>query len=175
MKEKLQEYALIAEIISAIAVVAGLVFVGLQIRQSTEQNALNTRALEAAAYQDLIGQILEINTTALADKELAELVVRIFERDLSAVDEDPRVFVLLQTLGRHADMACFQYQKGLISKERLGSAMAIYLALVYRPFGRDHPTVQGLMNTTPGFGECIDIIESLAGISAPNGLSAETP
>ena len=29
MKEKLQEYALIAEIISAIAVVAGLIFVGL--------------------------------------------------------------------------------------------------------------------------------------------------
>lgn len=28
MKEKLQEYALIAEIISALAVVAGLVFVG---------------------------------------------------------------------------------------------------------------------------------------------------
>lgn len=44
MKEKLQEYALVAEIISALAVVAGLVFVGLEINQSTEQNALNTRA-----------------------------------------------------------------------------------------------------------------------------------
>jgi hypothetical protein len=54
MKEKLQEYALIAEIISALAVVAGLVFVGLEIRQSTAQAEMNTRAIETAAYQDLI-------------------------------------------------------------------------------------------------------------------------
>ena len=31
MKEKLQEYAFVAEIISAIAIVASLIFVGMQI------------------------------------------------------------------------------------------------------------------------------------------------
>jgi len=37
MKEKLQEYALIAEIISGIAIVISLVFVGIQIQQGTEE------------------------------------------------------------------------------------------------------------------------------------------
>jgi hypothetical protein len=75
MKEKLQEYALIAEIISALAVVAGLIFVGLEINQSTEQSALNTRALETAAYQDLIAQILAINTAYDTDPYLSNLAI----------------------------------------------------------------------------------------------------
>lgn len=37
MKQRLQEYALIAEIISAVAVLAGLIFVGLEISQSTDK------------------------------------------------------------------------------------------------------------------------------------------
>ena len=43
MKEKLQEYALIAEIISAIAIVLSLIFVGLQVRQGSEATDANTR------------------------------------------------------------------------------------------------------------------------------------
>ena len=41
MKEKLQEYALIAEIISAICIVLSLIFVGLEIEQSTKQSRIN--------------------------------------------------------------------------------------------------------------------------------------
>ena len=42
MKEKLQEYALIAEIIGGIAIVASLLFVGVQINQ-------NNKLIEASA------------------------------------------------------------------------------------------------------------------------------
>ena len=65
-----------AEIVSAIAVVAGLLFVGLQIRQSTEQAALNTRALEVSAYQDLIGQLIDINLATMTDPELTDITLR---------------------------------------------------------------------------------------------------
>jgi len=41
VKEKLQEYALIAEIISAICIVLSLIFVGLEIEQSTKQSRIN--------------------------------------------------------------------------------------------------------------------------------------
>ena len=36
MKEKLQEYALFAEIVSAIAIIASLIFVGYEIKQNSE-------------------------------------------------------------------------------------------------------------------------------------------
>ena len=76
MKKKLKEIALVAEIISAFAVVAGLIFVGLEIRQSTDQAALNTRALEVAAYQDLIGQIIDINRDVINDAKLMDIIQR---------------------------------------------------------------------------------------------------
>jgi len=45
MKEKLQEYALIAEMISAICIVLSLVFVGLQVRQGVPHRALNRKSM----------------------------------------------------------------------------------------------------------------------------------
>ena len=80
MKRSLQEYALFAEILSAVAVVASLVFVGLQIRQESNETALNTRAIEAAAYQDLISQIGEINTLVVKDAEFRFVLAPASER-----------------------------------------------------------------------------------------------
>ena len=42
MKEKLQEYALIAEIVSAIAVVLSLVYVGYQVQMNTEEKRMQS-------------------------------------------------------------------------------------------------------------------------------------
>jgi hypothetical protein len=53
MREKLQEYALIAEIIGGIAIVASLIFVGFQVQQTADETALNTRQMQAMAFQDL--------------------------------------------------------------------------------------------------------------------------
>jgi hypothetical protein len=52
MKEILEEYALIAEIISAIAVIISLIFVGLQIRS-------NTKATQASTFHKI--DALDIN------------------------------------------------------------------------------------------------------------------
>ena len=46
MKEKLQEYALIAEVVSAIAIVISLIFVGIEISQNSEiQVQSNTQSV----------------------------------------------------------------------------------------------------------------------------------
>ena len=54
MKEKLQEYALIAEIISAICIVLSLIFVGLQVRQSAEETAFNTEAIRGQVRESML-------------------------------------------------------------------------------------------------------------------------
>ena len=51
MKEKLQEFALIAEIVSAAAVVLSLLYVGYQIRESTEQARLDSIRIMDQGYQ----------------------------------------------------------------------------------------------------------------------------
>ena len=54
MKEKLQEYALIAEIISAVCIVLSLIFVGLQVRQSAEETAVNSQAIQASVREAMM-------------------------------------------------------------------------------------------------------------------------
>ena len=54
MKERLQEYALIAEIVSAVAIVISLLFVGFQIRENTTSNY-------ALSYDQLLAGTIEWN------------------------------------------------------------------------------------------------------------------
>ena len=149
MKEKLQEYALIAEIISALAVVAGLIFVGLEIRQGNEQSALNTRALEVASYQNLIEQILEINNLVIPDSQLMDLVIRGGAGELKSENEEGRYRRYILNIMRHADMACFQYQQGIISEERMIAVMGIYAGNV--SYEREFND-----STFPGLQSCLE-------------------
>ena len=54
MKDKLQEYALIAEIISAACIVLSLIFVGLQVRQGSKETAENSVALRSQVQQAMM-------------------------------------------------------------------------------------------------------------------------
>ena len=55
------------EIVSAIAVVISLDFVGFEIRNSSEQVAQNTETMQVSAYQDLNGRIVEMNATEIEE------------------------------------------------------------------------------------------------------------
>jgi hypothetical protein len=67
MKANLQEYALVAEIVGAVAVVVSLVYVGIGVRQNTE-------ALRVANHQALVAMDLEKNAW-LRDADFAAAYV----------------------------------------------------------------------------------------------------
>jgi len=103
----------------------GLGFVGWELRQSTEQAELNTRATEVAAYQDLIGQISELNRLQVESPEFAELQIRFFAGDTTlTVGELGQMRGFLWSLFRHGDMAFYQYERGVLGRERLESALS---------------------------------------------------
>ncbi|MEP0201828.1 MAG: hypothetical protein ABJ084_08205 [Halioglobus sp.] len=108
------------EIISALVVVISLVFVGLEIRNSTEQTEQNTRTLQVSAYQDLISRIVDLNMIAIEESVTIETLVAI---DSPTSTETQRLNSFLWILFRHGDMAYFQYENGSISEERMLSAM----------------------------------------------------
>ena len=129
--------------VSAVAVVLSLVFVGLEVRETSQQTALNTEALQVAAYQDLIGQIAGFNQLLL-DAEVATVYERLQDpeaiwSDFSVVDRR-RARSLLFLLFRHADMAYYQYERGMLPAVRLDSALAPLLddtPTIYLSFWRD--------------------------------------
>jgi len=63
----LQNFYLLAEIVVAFAVVASLLFVGLQMRQ-------NTNAMRIAAGQGLVASWSATNRDIIANKDMAELL-----------------------------------------------------------------------------------------------------
>ena len=128
MKEKLQEYALIAEIIGGFAIVISLVFVGFQIQQGTEETAINTAAIRTSAYQDLTAQMLDIYSSVSTSPQLAELFYKAnCGQALTPVEEVQMRTYGIQTI-RHGDMAYQMYEQGLIDQDQLRNANAILLA-----------------------------------------------
>lgn len=123
MKEKLQEYALLAEIIGGIAIVASLIFVGLQVQQTAEETALNTRQMQADAYQDLVSQITSMNQLGVTNPRVNVLVNSGSKLEDMSAEERVMVNSMIIMMFRMSDMAYHQYEQGMISEERLTSAV----------------------------------------------------
>ena len=82
MKRSLADWASIAEILGAIAVVVSLLFVGLQVRA-------NTRASQAATYQEQLGLEIGVLSTAAANPGLARLYSDTFDKgDFEGFNEE---------------------------------------------------------------------------------------
>jgi len=69
---KLEKWALCAEIVSAIAIVLSLIFVGMQVRLGTEQTAANSRALEATVRESMLNADLSILQASLPYKNMQQ-------------------------------------------------------------------------------------------------------
>jgi len=124
VKEKLQEYALIAEIVGGIAIVASLVFVGIQVRVTAEETALNTRQMQAMVYQELQNQIIESNRLTATDPEFLRLTrKRMAGEQLDAVDRY-QYRQWHRSLFRTGNAAYIQFENGIITKDQLDSVLA---------------------------------------------------
>ena len=114
----------LAEAIGFVAIIASLIFVGIETRNSTRQSELNTQALEIAAYQALMSNIDEINMLSLESPSTFETMSKVWG---DSVHEEPEQFQMdraLFILFRHGDLAYFMYERGAIDRERLRSALA---------------------------------------------------
>lgn len=107
--------------IGLIAIVASLVFLGIETRNSTNQTVLNTQALEIAAYQELMNNISEINALSVESRNSAEIAAKIYDQsaDVDGWQTNSALFMLF----RHGDMAYFMFERGVIDEDRLLSAL----------------------------------------------------
>ncbi|MEZ5518164.1 MAG: hypothetical protein R3F41_11945 [Gammaproteobacteria bacterium] len=122
--DKLQTWALAAEIVGGIAVVVSLAFVGLQVRQSSVESNLNTRAIEANSYQDLNSQIAAVSFEIMTNPEFAYLADKIYSNQVPAEEPlDRQVVAFFTYTSLHADTAFNQYKSGIISEDKLQSVL----------------------------------------------------
>ncbi len=90
--ENLKEWALVAEIISAVAVVLSLIFVAIQIRDGTKQTILNTQAIQATALQQHFEQHSSLALAIITNPGLASVIFK-GRAGLSVLsDEEVQIF-----------------------------------------------------------------------------------
>lgn len=138
---RLQTFAVWAEIVAAVAVVVSLIFVGLQVRQSTAESVLNSRVAEATAYQDLQQQLTVITTMQIENPDLRRVMARVSKGETlsSPADEDDRRLYLAfdRLVIRLADLAYEQHQAGLVDDARLVSMLSpLRVEVLGNPLGR---------------------------------------
>jgi hypothetical protein len=110
-KFSLRNWAAAAEIISAIAVVVSLLYVGAGVRQ-------NTVAIEGTTYQQVVRASNEYLLTVAADPTFAEILVRAWSdpSQLTAV-EKVRFYYHERVFWRNMENAYFQNAKGVLGEQ----------------------------------------------------------
>ena len=107
----LEELAYISQIVGVVAVLASLIFVGLQIRQ-------NTKALKAKSHHAVTDSFNAINNIILSDPTVARRW-RLALEGSKELDEDERIsvdFMLLANM-RIFETLYYQYTNGTLDKK----------------------------------------------------------
>lgn len=124
---------LVTQALSAAAVVLSLVFVGLEVRESARQTELNTQSLQISTYQDLIAQLGLVQLAMFEDPSLRRRLQdnsRISWANLSA-DQRAEFGSLAFLLLRYGDLAFYQYEIGMLTEERLNTALGPLRGLLF--------------------------------------------
>jgi hypothetical protein len=111
MNQKLSNWASIAEIVSAVAIVASLLFVGFQIRQSN-------RTLEVDAYQARMQDISDAQTQLALDPEFSEIYLKYQNSGVSSLTESEFFRMHRWHIGqiRRLQGQYYRYQQGFLER-----------------------------------------------------------
>lgn len=127
MKEILEEYALIAEIISAIAIVVSLIFVALQIRG-------NTKATKASTFHEIAALDINILLSFASSNELSR-IISTFRDNPEALSEEEQNqgFYLFGAEVRHVENLFLQNENKMLSEKHWKSRKALVEGVVLSP------------------------------------------
>ena len=117
----------LGEFVGAIAVVASLIYLAIQVRQ-------NTRSVRASTYQAVVSDSAAINATGAQDEALAR-IFRVGQRDISELADDERMrhdFFLGQSFNMFENLY-LQREHGTIDDEYFNAKMGLVRRWLSRP------------------------------------------
>jgi hypothetical protein len=123
-----EAWAAIGQLASALGVIASLVFVGVQVRQSV-------RTAKATAFQTLISSIIDVNMTCISQPGFLELVERNRKGEASDPEEHRVYVIFVLTAARLAQSAHYQMRLGLLNELQLESVIYNLLRHLNTPAG----------------------------------------
>jgi len=110
----------VGEIVAALGVIISLIYLGVQIRHSAQQTQINTKSIQARAYQQLIDHHTTLNLQLATQRELFEVIHRAEIKgldQLTLVDRN-RWEVFMASSLRSFLNGYYMHKEGLISDEQ---------------------------------------------------------
>lgn len=127
MNEILEKYALIAQIISGVAVVISLVFVGLQIRG-------NTKATRASTFHQIAALDIQILLSLGSSQDSARIITAFREHPDGLSEEEFNYgFHMFAAEVRHVENLFLQNENKMLSKKDWNSRKALVEGMVMSP------------------------------------------
>ena len=120
-KLKLSEWASLAEVVGAIAVVVSLVYVGIQING-------NTIEVRAANRQELVSRSFVATSRVVESPEVAAILVKVAEGQVLAPVESMQYSYFVRSMLYDVQEAYLLYREGRLSDEYWATRRAIFLA-----------------------------------------------
>ena len=130
MNDKLRRYALLAEIIGGISIVASLLFVGFQIRQNSVTVQAQTRLAVTEQARDNIKHSMEPMSLRIMAKLANSEELTLEEVLYSNMDMNLSL--------RGAENVFYQYRVGTFSEEEFEGYKNFYLEQFSRPRFKEH-------------------------------------
>jgi hypothetical protein len=127
----LGEWASIASVVSAVALIVSVIYVSIQIRH-------NTRAVRASAFQQVVDSFAGISLDIAKDKNLVDLYLRASQEFASLSDvERAQYSLMLLSFLRRAENVFFQTENQLLHTEHWSGIRDSIKAIVDPPGARD--------------------------------------
>lgn len=125
----LQELASIAEILSALGVIASLLFVGWQIRE-------NTVATKAHIHEQITQSYLAWLGSAIANPEAYATGIKVTEAELSSLSDAEKTFFFGTALGyfKQFELMYVQNRKGIMDGD-IWDAWSVYILMYFHQPG----------------------------------------
>ena len=124
----------IAELLGAIGVIASLVYLATQIRQSREQMSQNTQALRAGTYQQFRHEIYEAWHRYMQSPDYVE-IIQTGMSDLHQLNERQafQFNFWINGIISGYDNAYYQYRMGLLDQDRWERELSSFAGLLASP------------------------------------------
>jgi hypothetical protein len=154
----LENWAAIAEITGAIAVVATLIYLAIQIRHSKESLDANTKAIRGQAISDITRNVHDQMGMFTQGQDVAATFLRFgSEESLDQLDAF-LVDCVLSAVFVSRQNEFFQWKQGLLDEAVFRSLHHIMLTVLGSPHGRHWWDNEGCRMMTPDFVEFVDTL-----------------
>lgn len=152
----LVNWAAIAEIVSAVAVVATLIYLAIQIKHSRESLDANTKAIRGQAISDITRNVHDQMHMYIQGHDVAATILR-FASDNSL---EPKDAILVDSVLSAVFVArqneFFQWKQGLIDEEVFRSLHHVFLTFLGSPNGQHWWQNEGRRILTTEFIDYVD-------------------